>query len=269
MKSCTLSIRHQTTYKYIKPVRYTIQQLRLRPRKEDLQRTLNWEVSSAGKRQEHKDCYGNISEILTITHPHKEVSIVSSGVIKIKSPVNGRLPEKNVLSPLIFTVPTEFTMFSDDIKKFANDFLSKNANTKQLLKLSEAICKNIVYQPGSTVTSSTAQEAFFLERGVCQDHAHIFIACCHSFGIPVRYVSGYVDPGNVDYGASHAWVDVWANDTDFSGWVSIDVTHASYQNSGYCRLAVGRDYASAGPIRGVRDGGGEESLSVNVDIENV
>lgn len=98
-------------------------------------------------------------------------------------------------------------------------------------------------QTGATNVTTMAHEALALGAGVCQDHAHLFITCCHTAGIPARYVSGYLDSGHVDHGASHAWVDVWVDvwveEVDYSGWVSIDVTHACLQDAGYCRLAVG------------------------------
>ena len=78
-------------------------------------------------------------------------------------------------------------------------------------------------------STTTAQDALKLGKGVCQDHAHLFLACCHAQGIPARYVSGYIDPGNSDHAASHAWVDVWVEDSGFAGWISIDVTHAICQ----------------------------------------
>jgi transglutaminase-like putative cysteine protease len=79
-------------------------------------------------------------------------------------------------------------------------------------------------------------------------------------------VSGYIDPGGTSHAASHAWVDAWAEDRDYSGWVSIDVTHARLMTDAYCRLAIGRDYDAAAPVRGVRRGGGDEAMAVNVQI---
>jgi transglutaminase-like putative cysteine protease len=105
-----------------------------------------------------------------------------------------------------------------------------------------------------------------LGAGVCQDHAHIFLACCHAHGVPARYVSGYIDPGSTGHAASHAWVDAWVEDADFTGWVSIDVTHARLMTDGYCRLAIGRDYESAAPVRGMRRGGGDEVMRVEAQI---
>jgi transglutaminase-like putative cysteine protease len=124
----------------------------------------------------------------------------------------------------------------------------------------------VVYKRGATSDTPAAGAALALGQGVCQDHAHLFLACCHAHGIPARYVSGYVDPENTGHAASHAWVDAWVEDKDYTGWVSIDITHARLMTDAYCRLAIGRDYDSAAPVRGTRRGGGIESLSVDVQI---
>lgn len=266
MKFSTLAIRHETVYRYEKPVGYSIQQLRLTPRNELLQRINHWHIDTPGKRQLIKDAFGNTSEILTIVTPHDEVRLIASGVVEIQSPDRGRLTEKMLLSPLAFTVPTQLTEPLEAIRAFAANKLPARPDSHQLLDFSQAICEAVNYEMGATGSSSTASDALALGKGVCQDHAHLFIACCHSAGIPVRYVSGYIDPGEVAHSASHAWVDVWVDDVDFSGWVSIDVTHARFQHAAYCRLAVGRDYESAAPVRGMRRGGGDEILDVRVDI---
>jgi transglutaminase-like putative cysteine protease len=81
--------------------------------------------------------------------------------------------------------------------------------------------------------------------------------------VPARYVSGYVDPGHDEPAASHAWADAWV---ESEGWVSVDVTHRVPARERHCRLAIGRDYLSAAPVRGVRTGGGEESMRVDVSV---
>jgi transglutaminase-like putative cysteine protease len=98
---------------------------------------------------------------------------------------------------------------------------------------------------------------------VCQDQAHVFIACCRARGIPARYVSGYVHPGDAPHAASHAWADAYLPE---QGWISIDVTHRRFASSSLCRLAIGRDYLSASPVRGVRIGGGDETMEARVNI---
>lgn len=262
-----LTIRHETVYRYTAPLAYTIQQLRLSPRAEPHQHVMSWHISAPGQCHPFVDAFGNVSHMLTITHNHNEVRILANGLVDVTAPDRGRLSEKGALSPLVFTVPTRLTEPMEDVKSFAAAYLQSGARSSELLGLAEAIRGQVAYQTGATTVTATATEALLLGKGVCQDHAHLFLACCHTQNIPARYVSGYIDPGHSDHAESHAWVDVWVDEADFSGWVSIDVTHACFESDAYCRLAVGRDYDSAAPVRGVRRGGGEESMSVSVSVE--
>ncbi len=264
--SMQLAIRHQTVYRYTAPLTYTIQQLRLSPRVEAHQRTLSWQIDTPGQRHSFLDAFGNLSHLLTITGMHDEVRIVAGGVVDIAALDRGRLADRGSLSPLVFTVPTRLTEPNAAIADFASKNLRPDARSSDLLALAEAISGSVAYRSGATMVTTTAADALALGQGVCQDHAHLFLACCHVRGIPARYVSGYIDPGDTAHAESHAWVDVWIEEIDFSGWVSIDVTHACFTGESLCRLAVGRDYDSAAPVRGVRRGGGTESMSVKVDV---
>jgi transglutaminase-like putative cysteine protease len=125
----------------------------------------------------------------------------------------------------------------------------------------------VAYQPGITDVSHSAAEALELGFGVCQDQAQVYVACCRAAGIPARYVSGYLYTGATGEVASHAWADAWLGDD--SGWLSLDVTHGETAGAAHCRLAVGRDYLDAAPVRGVRRGGGREQLSVAVKLAAV
>ncbi|MTV36388.1 transglutaminase family protein [Duganella radicis] len=262
-----LNIRHETRYTYSLPLAYTIQQLHLTPRVEAQQHVLSWQLSTPGHVHAYTDAYGNLSHMMTMDTPHQALSIVASGVIETTAPDRGRLPNGDTLSPLIFTVPTRLTAPTPAILELAASCLPDGrAATRDLMCLAEHIFGAVRYQSGATGVETTASAALALGEGVCQDHAHLFLACCHAHGIPARYVSGYIDPENSDHAASHAWVDAWADDKDYSGWVSIDVTHARLMTDAYCRLAIGRDYDGAAPVRGVRRGGGVESLSVDVQI---
>ncbi|CAN5817848.1 transglutaminase family protein [soil metagenome] len=266
-----LSIRHQTIYRYSAPLAYTIQQLRLTPRVESHQRVLAWHMHTSGHRHAYTDAYGNLSHMLTINGSHTEVAIVVQGLIDTTTPYLGRLMDAEVLPPLVFTVATRLTEPTPSILDFSARALpqTESIQTSHLLALAEHIRAAVAYLSGSTIVTTSAADALQLGYGVCQDHAHLFLACCHARGIPARYVSGYIDPGTTDHAASHAWVDVWVSEKIFSGWVSIDVTHACLMTDAYCRLAIGRDYDSAAPVRGVRRGGGQEMLSVQVQIAPV
>jgi transglutaminase-like putative cysteine protease len=260
-----LSIRHETIYRYTAPMSYTIQQLRLTPRSEAHQVVQDWRVTAPGHCHAYLDAYGNRTHIMTLVGMHDEVRIVAGGTLEVDELDRGRLEDKDTLSPLVYTVNTPLTEASAEVLDFAQRHL-RGSDSQALMSLAESIHGALVYLTGATEVTTTAADALKLGKGVCQDHAHLFLACCHVKGIPARYVSGYIDPGNSDHAESHAWVDAWVEDSDFLGWVSIDVTHACFQNAHYCRLAVGRDYASAAPVRGVRQGGGEESMEVRVNV---
>jgi len=262
-----LSIRHETKYGYSTALGYTIQLLHLTPRVEHHQHVLSWQLSAPGSLHAFADAYGNQSHMLTLSRAHDGLAIVACGQVETRAPQQGRIPASEALSPLIYTVSTRFTGVTPAIAELAGKCLPQGkARTPELLCLAEHIVGAVRYQSGATEVSTKAADALGMGSGVCQDHAHLFLACCHAHGIPARYVSGYIDPGQSEHAASHAWVDAWASDAGYEGWVSIDVTHARLMTDAYCRLAVGRDYDAAAPVRGVRRGGGLETLNVHVKV---
>jgi transglutaminase-like putative cysteine protease len=258
-----LSIRHETTYRYTTPAHYSIQQLRLTPRAEPHQRVLSWRIDAPGRLQRFTDAYGNVTHTMVLTAPHDAIRVVVTGSVDIGAFTGGTDQPDRELSPLVFAVATPLTAADEAVRAFAAQHLRKKDRTADFLALSEGICAAVAYESGITEVTSTAAHALEVGRGVCQDHAHLFIACCREVGVPARYVSGYVDPGHSDQAASHAWAEVWI---EGEGWVSVDVTHREVAREQHCRLAIGRDYLSAAPVRGVRTGGGEESLRVQVSV---
>lgn len=258
-----LSIRHETAYRYTAPARYSIQQLRLTPRVEPQQRVLNWRIDAPGRLQRFTDAYGNVTHTMVLTTPHDSIRVVVTGSVDIGPLAGGADPIDRELSPLVFAVATPLTSSDEPVREFAAQHLRNTDSVAGFLALAESICAAVAYESGITEVTSTAAHALEIGRGVCQDHAHLFIACCRIAGVPARYVSGYVDPGHSDQAASHAWAEVWI---EGEGWVSVDVTHRELARERHCRLAIGRDYLSAAPVRGVRTGGGEESLSVQVSV---
>ena len=137
-----------------------------------------------------------------------------------------------------------------------------------MLSLADAVRHKIQYQSGITNSSTSAAQAFELGTGVCQDQSHVFLGVARHFGIPARYVSGYLFVESLPNLASHAWVDVCV-DIEKAKWISIDVTHGDFVNDQYVRIAVGRDYSSAAPVKGVRSGGGGEELQARIMIERL
>jgi transglutaminase-like putative cysteine protease len=265
-----LAIQHETTYRYSHPVSYTIQLLRVTPRLDPHQRLLEWTIDTPGRRTRHIDAYGNITHTLIVDQPHEKLRVLARGVVELMPLSNGRLnegrddPRHQVLPRETFLVATPLTTADASVQAFARQAVPRGLrNTSDALVLAQAICDRVTYESGATDVNSTASQALEIGRGVCQDHAHLMVAVCRYLGVPARYVSGYIHPGDSSHVASHAWADIWFPD---SGWTSIDVTHGEFTNELHCRVAVGRDYDSASPVRGVRTGGGEETMAVRVTV---
>lgn len=257
-----LRILHHTAYRYEEPVKYTAQTLRLTPRREGAQRVLSWNIRAPGRRTEQLDAHGNITHLLTLEEPHRAIEIDVRGWVEMAGDEEF-VRFDGTLSPLAYLAPTPLTAASAPMAALAHESLKGGGERReQLYRLAAAVYQAVRYMPGTTSVEDSAAQAFARGQGVCQDQAHVFIACCRAAGIPARYVSGYLCSVDGSESATHAWVDAWLEDRD--GWLSIDVTHLEPMGPKHCRLAVGRDYLDAAPVRGVRRGGGREVMDVSV-----
>jgi len=260
-----LHIRHETQYNYSEPVKRSTQNLRLTPRQETSQRVLQWNIVAPGRQHAQVDAHGNVVHLLTLDQPHREIRIVVNGVVETDDHFNSTLHDQGSLSPLTYLAATNLTRSDAAIAAFAQDRAFEHGDRQtNFLKLATDICERIEYETGATDVHESAAQAFARRKGVCQDHAHVFIACCRARGIPARYVSGYFYVGKNNEVASHAWADVWSSAEQ--SWLGIDISHCTLIGKNHCRLAVGRDYLEACPVRGVRRGGGDEEMKVAVTI---
>lgn len=262
-----LHILHETHYRYSEPVKRSVQSLRLTPRHDASQRTINWAIHAPGRQHAQIDAHGNIVHLLTYDEPHREIRIAVNGLVETGTQ-DGPLPQDpRGLSPLTYLAATPLTRPDEAIAAWARtQGLEQGDREATLLQLANAVYDHIEYTPGVTDVSESAAQAFARRKGVCQDLSHVFIACCRASGIPARYVSGYFHVEGKDEVASHAWVDAWLGEG--RGWLGLDITHRTLAGPHHCRLAVGRDYLEACPVRGVRRGGGEEEMEVAVTIRN-
>lgn len=258
-------IKHVTRYRYSTPASYTIQTLRLTPRSEDHQRALRWHIDTPGEVERATDAYGNITHTLTLNRPHDEIELRISGQVEVSTlPYGVVTGEESRLPVDAYAVFTPLTQPDDTIRAFCDQAVPNGFRTPEdALALAAAIHDRVAYVPGMTDVTTAATEVLKLGHGVCQDHTHLFLACARGLGAPARYVSGYLYT-TAEHAATHAWCDVWIADC---GWVSVDVTNRQYASDCHCRLAVARDYDSASPVRGVRNGGGVESMSVSVHVQ--
>jgi transglutaminase-like putative cysteine protease len=256
-------IEHWTNYRYARTAVSTQQLLRLSPRREAHQRVTKWALRVPGSLSAATDAYGNLTHMHTLTESHGRLRIEASGELEVDALHDGRLEESGGLPPPAFLSTTSRTEADARLLDFARTQL-RGAGAAALLEFARKVGAAVVYRRGITHVQTTAAEAFALGQGVCQDHAHVFIAACRAVGIPARYVSGYYYRSSHGPGtASHAWADAWVG----SGWISIDITHGCFASDSLARLAIGRDYDTACPVRGVRVGGGEEVMETRVEMQ--
>lgn len=257
-----LTIEHRTHYAYSKPVDYTIQHLRLTPQDGFGQRVKRWEIRVNGRISPHADAFGNVEHTLVVDTPHEGITITATGEVETDLDLP---PPADNLPLAIYLRTTPLTAADAAIADFARQFCNDQGQMSDtgLLDMMQAIREKVRYRKGMTSVATTAAQAFAARHGVCQDHAHIFIACCRNLGVPARYVSGYLFTPDGELMESHAWADAWLEGT---GWKSYDVSNGQRANGIHVRLATGLDYRDACPVNGIRRGGGEESMSVSVQV---
>lgn len=261
-----IAIEHRTSYGYAESASYGILALRLTPASYDGLTVVEWSIraSPGGHMLASQDGYGNTTHLLTITDPHQELEIVAAGVVEVEER-HGVVRGLTDQVPLrVYLRPTLLTTASPDIEGLAKAH-SHGDLIPRLHALMNDIRDNVDYIVGATSAQTTAQEAFSAGRGVCQDHAHIFISAARFLGIPARYVTGYllVDAGGPSV-AHHAWAEAWVEGL---GWIGFDPANRLCPTASYVRLACGLDASCAAPIRGSRRGGPHERLDVHVMVE--
>ncbi len=249
-----LNIEHQTHYAFSEMVQYTIQQLRLTPRTGDGQQVNHWQIKVNGQLTAFEDAFGNLAHTLVIDQLHDELTITACG--EVETGVETAVPEQAL--PLdIYLRDTPLTQADAAMTTFAQQFAGA-----PLLDMMQALREQMQYIQGATQVDTPAATAFRLGKGVCQDHAHAFIGCCRSLGVPARYVSGYLFTEDGHLMQTHAWVDVWQADH----WLGLDVSNGILTNETHIRLATGLDYRSASPVTGSRMGGGSEGMASMVNV---
>ncbi len=169
-----------------------------------------------------------------------------------------------VHSPMIPVLP--------EAARWARDHVNTAGGSlhEQLLAMTRALHEEFVFDPEATTVGTPLSIVFEQKRGVCQDFSHAMIGALRSFGIPARYVSGYIlthppkgQPRLVGADATHAWVEAWCPG---HGWLGLDPTNGKAVTDEFVRLACGRDFGDVIPLRGVVIGGGEHSLEVSVTM---
>lgn len=270
-----LHVRHTTDYRYSEPLRYALQTLWLTPQSGPAQTVNFWSVGAPEKLYAQQDTFGNT--VQSYTFVGTDAGNVRWSLVNAAGEIQTwGVPEfvdsPDLPHPYFFLRATHLAKPHFQLAEFGRHFMLQSldgtADLQALLALAAGVAGTVSYQKNSTNVATTASEAFNAGAGVCQDQAHVMIAVCRSLGYPARYVSGYFYAANEPDLASHAWVDVCL-DVATRRWVSIDVTHCCLIDERHIRLAMGTDYNACPPAKGVRQGGGQESMSVVITIAPV
>ncbi|MCX6017930.1 MAG: transglutaminase family protein [Chloroflexi bacterium] len=262
-----LRIEHRTTFTYDALISEAYTEMRLRPADAGGQIVHSFRLVTEphGEVLHYIDRYGADVRYFDVLVPHQRLSVTAASEVSTPAQFIEAAVALSPLDEYDYLSSTRYVTAGNALTEFAAVHVKSDvvATAKALMN---AIYTQFRYEPGATTVNTSALEVLDLQRGVCQDFAHVMIGLCRSQGIAARYVSGYLYNARVaerDDAASHAWVDVFAPGR---GWISLDPTHNCAQGEEYVRLGIGRDYADAPPTRGTYKGAAKEKLEVKVNV---
>lgn len=295
-------VLHRTTYTYPEPVTSSYGRALLLPRTSGGQtchRSRIRTTPEAAEVAEHRDFYGNRSTYFEIAEPHTVLEVEAESVVTVSRRRHrlDRIPSvpweqvAHLVRTLRSTGDQTRPEHGDVVVAVTDGALaSAHARPEPLVRayaepsfppgrpvghaiqdLAHRICTDFTYASGTTTVRTPLSEVLTNRAGVCQDFAHVLVACVRSMGLAARYVSGYIEthppegrPKLRGVDASHAWASVWV---PHGGWVQTDPTNDQFVDDRYVVLGWGRDYLDVSPLRGIvyTEGSGS-SLSVSVDL---
>ena len=263
-----LSVHHTTRYRFAQPVARGLQRLRMKPKTGRGQEVLEWrmELDGAKLEAEYNDQHNNWIALISATPGTSVIAITCSGLIETADE-GGMLGLHRGAMPLwAFLEQTALTRPGPRLAALVAALDADRGDPLALLHaLSRAVLAAVRYETGQTDAETTAEAALAAGRGVCQDHAHIFIGAARALGIPARYVSGYLMiDDRIEQDAGHGWAEAHVEGL---GWTGFDVSNAISPDARYIRVATGSDYREAAPVTGITYGTGTSTLSVSLAVE--
>lgn len=276
-------IEHVSRYRYTLPVTSCALSLCLKPLHDDVQQLLAFDLTTFPSTSPtvEMDSFGNTKHILNIHQSTflVEVTARSSVAVDYLSPPSDSLSIgtweeirswRDSFDHWEFLNPSTFAHPSDVLDAFMYEagVAPQDDPLRTVMRLSDALHDSFEYVPGITTVVSPIEHILELRQGVCQDFAHVMIAVCRGWGIPARYVSGYLYVKSQDNdfavaAASHAWVECRLPGI---GWTGFDPTNQCIADERHIRIGMGRDYQDVAPVRGIFTGGGVSELSVEVRV---
>jgi transglutaminase-like putative cysteine protease len=284
------TVEHETRYAYRVPVAQSWQLAHLTPRHLPWQKVLRHEVAIEpvpDERHEARDAFGNGVTHFGVHGPHPLLSVRMACEVEISDrpdpaqaapttwqAVRAALletPQQDGLGAVRMAEPSALVPWSDAARAYAApSFTPERDWLEAVTELMQRIHREFEFEPGATTVTTSVDEVLAQRSGVCQDFAHVMLACLRSHGLPARYVSGYLltqpPPGRprlLGADASHAWVAAYSPS---HGWVEFDPTNDTLADRRYITLAAGADFADVVPLRGVILGGRGQTMKVAVSV---
>jgi transglutaminase-like putative cysteine protease len=271
-------IQHITKYSYNRPVKESVNQIRIYPIASDVQEILQHEVNITTDPELFFfiDYWGNRCADFSLLQSHKELSIDSRIIVRTMGQ-EAIIPTDSNWEDLAQNVEENFYLLEltrpDEIKvntalqEIIDSFQCREKTIMQIVEAcSGYIFKEFKYIKGITNIETTVEEILEHRSGVCQDFAHVLLQLLRTMGIPSRYVSGYICPnknGMRGEGATHAWVEAWIPKL---GWTGIDPTNNVWATTHHVKLAAGRNFNDCTPMKGTFKGIAKQTLSVYVSV---
>jgi transglutaminase-like putative cysteine protease len=269
-----LEVQHETRLEYSEPVMEAVAELRMEPVSDLDQscRSFHLAVHPETEIFRYQGGFGNRVHHFNLLREHRAVRILAASVVETHPralnlassaavlPVPLESAELEVLDFLPFRGPVRAT---PRLTALCEGLQPKNAATiaDVLVRLLRFLGEKFEYARDVTQASSPVDDILEQGKGVCQDFAHLMIAILRHFGIPARYVSGYIHRPNKE-SQSHAWCEAWLPDL---GWLGVDPTNNQLVNDHYVKVAVGRDFTDVPPNKGVYRGAAAEAIFVRVE----
>ncbi len=277
-------IEHTSCFSYSEPVSRSIVCVHVQPREDHRQKLVSFSLKfdPPASIVPFKDFLGNSAHVCDVVKPHRELLVHSSSTVHMVVPPT--LPQclgagawdaiGKIADPVSlwdYLTPSTYVYDCPELARFCNSHgIAPAADPlTSLLNAARTINALFQYQPGSTAVDSPIEQILSTMRGVCQDYSHVLLSIGRNWGIPSRYVSGYLQLEGLAgeqsiAGESHAWTEFLMPGL---GWVGIDPTNNTPADHRHVAVAVGRDYHDVPPTRGIEYGGGEAQLSVRVVVK--
>ena len=263
-----LEVNYRSVFSFAFKDSYGLQRLKIVAKDTGRQLVKSWNVGVEGGSEElsYFDHHGNKCKLITINQDKKKLSILVDGLVSTTdtSGISGN--QTGPCKLWMYKKETPLTRPGNSIKKFCRQFMEMQLDDIKLChKLAQGLKDKISYRKGSTSVATTAEQAFNMRAGVCQDFSHIFLAATRFFGFSSRYVSGFMhDNSSASHEATHAWVEVFIKNL---GWVGFDLANNIVIDERYVSLAYGFDFNDAQPIYGLAavtaDSKSKQFLNIN------